>query len=253
MAIDTTLLAALIAATPTPGGYWTAAGLQEILDNLDDLEDQISSASGLPAITSSADTLVLTVVSGATTAIWTSPASGLPAITSSSETLVLAVVSGAATASWESAPTSLPDIVSSTDTLVLTVVSGATTATWSLGTPGPTGATGATGAAGGFNSVQTIKAVTANYTLILTDAGKLLKATAAAAISVPLNSVAAFDVGQHIDVIKYTTAAVTIGVVTSGVTLRLPYGGKVKTLYGSATLVKMATDEWALIGDCEAI
>lgn len=104
MAIDTTLLEALITATPTPGGYWTAATLEEVLDNLNDLEAQISSAGitaviadstltgdgtataalsvavPLPSVTSANDTMVATVESGA----WTAklPASGLPAIVS---------------------------------------------------------------------------------------------------------------------------------------------------------------------------
>lgn len=275
MAIDTTLLEALIAATPTPGGYWTKEILEELLDNIDDLNARVVSAAltavttdatltgdgtataglsvanPLPAITSSANTLVLTVVSGATSAVWSAPASGLPAITSSAETLVLAVVSGATTASWESAPTSLPAITSSTDTLVLTVVSGATTATWSLGTPGPTGATGATGADGGFDSVQTIKSITANYTLTIDEAGALVKATAEAIISVPLNSSVAFSTGQHIDIVAYTSASVTVAAISAGVTIRQPYGDRIKVKYGAATLVKMAADEWLLIGDCE--
>jgi hypothetical protein len=244
MAIDTTLLESLIAATPTPGAYWTKARLEELLDNLEDLESQISSASA--TVTTDA-----TLTGDGTVSAALSVARPLPAVTSANNSMVLTVDSATWTA--KVAPSGLPTITSSTDTLVLTVVSGATTATWSLGTPGPTGATGATGAAGGFSSVQTISGITANYTLQLTDAGKLLKPTAAAQISVPLNSAVAFSVGQHIDIVKYTTAAVTVAVVTSGVTLRLPYGGKVKTLYGSATLVKMATDEWVLIGDCEAI
>jgi hypothetical protein len=245
MAIDTTLLESLIAATPTPGGYWTKARLEELLDNLNDLEDQIGSATA----TVVTDGVTITGDGTATAAL--TVALPLPAVTSANNSMVLTVDSATWTA--KTPASGLPAITSSTDTLVLTVVSGATTATWSLGTPGPTGATGATGAAGGFSSVQTISEITANYTLQLTDAGKLLKPTAAAQIRVPLNSAVAFDVGQHIDIIKYTTAAVTVAVVTSGVTLRLPYGGKVKTLYGSATLVKTATDEWALIGDCEAI
>jgi hypothetical protein len=281
MSIDTTLLEALIAATPTPGGYWTKQILEELLDNIDDLDARVISAAltavttdatlagngtasaglsvanPMPAITSSAETLVLTVVSGATTATWSAPASGLPEITSSSDTLVLAVISGTTSAVWTTAPTSLPEITSSSDTLVLTVISGQTTATWSLGTPGPTGATGAAGADGadgadgGFDSVQTIKSITANYTLTIDEAGALVKATAEAIISVPLNSSVAFSTGQHIDIVAYTSASVTVAAISAGVTIRQPYGDRIKVKYGAATLVKMAADEWLLIGDCE--
>lgn len=264
MAIDTTELEALIAVTPDPGGYWDKDILQELKDNLDELD-----GAALPAVGSEGE--VLTVVSGAWSAApidalpevgnegevlttvsgeWVAaPIDALPAVGNEGE--VLTVVSGAWTAA--AIPTELPAIASSTDTLVLTVVSGTTTAVWSLGTPGEKGATGATGAAGGFNSVQTIKTVSANYTLTLAEAGALVKATAAAQISVPLNSAVEFDIGQHIDIVAYTSASVTVAPISAGVTLRLPYGDKIKTQYGAATLVKMATNEWLVTGDMETV
>jgi len=113
-----------------------------------------------------------------------------------------------------------------------------------------TGATGPAGADGGFNSAQSIVTVTGTYTLLLTDAGALLKCNNASAftVTVPPNSSVGFAVGTHIDLFQYGAGQVTIA-AGAGVTIRSTPGLKIFGQYAGATLVKAATDEWFLVGN----
>jgi len=92
---------------------------------------------------------------------------------------------------------------------------------------------------------------TASYTLVLTDADKLVEMNVATAnnLTIPLNSSAAFATGTQILLAQYGAGQTTI-VPTSGVTIR-SNGAKVKlnAQYSGATLIKIATDEWYLFGD----
>ena len=92
---------------------------------------------------------------------------------------------------------------------------------------------------------------TASYTLVLSDADKLIEMNVASAnnLTIPLNSSVAFSVGTQIILAQYGAGQTTI-VPTSGVTLR-SNGSKTKlnVQYSGATLIKIATDEWYLFGD----
>jgi hypothetical protein len=68
-------------------------------------------------------------------------------------------------------------------------------------------------------------------------------------LTVPANSSVAFEVGTTIEVFQYGAGQTTI-VAGGGVTLRSS-GGKLKLTaqYSSATLRKIATDEWAVAGE----
>lgn len=89
------------------------------------------------------------------------------------------------------------------------------------------------------------------YTLVLSDAGKVIETTNAAAITltVPPNSSVAFPIGTWIDIYQYGAGQITVtnGV---GVTLRSA-DSKLKTRvqYSGITLVKRGTDEWMVFGD----
>lgn len=105
-------------------------------------------------------------------------------------------------------------------------------------------------------ALKTDKLVTANrqtasYTLVLSDADKLVEMNVGSAnnLTVPLNSSVAFATGTQILLAQYGAGQTTI-VATSGVTIR-SNGGKLKlnAQYSGATLVKIATDEWYLFGD----
>ena len=92
---------------------------------------------------------------------------------------------------------------------------------------------------------------TASYTLALTDADKLVEMNVATAnnLTVPLNSSVAFAIGTKIDIAQYGAGQTTF-VATSGVTVRSAGGAlKIVGQYSAATLVKIATDEWYLIGN----
>jgi hypothetical protein len=89
------------------------------------------------------------------------------------------------------------------------------------------------------------------YTLVLTDAQKIIQRSNAAAntITVPLNSSVAFPVGTWIDILRYGAGTTTL-VATGGVTIRSA-GGLLglASQYSGGTLVKIGTDEWAYFGD----
>ena len=95
---------------------------------------------------------------------------------------------------------------------------------------------------------------TASYTLVLTDADKLVEMNVGSAnnLTIPLNSSVAFATGTQILLAQYGAGQTTI-VATSGVTVR-SNGAKLKlnVQYSGATLIKIATDEWYLFGDITA-
>lgn len=106
-------------------------------------------------------------------------------------------------------------------------------------------------AGAGSGSAMTVSNQTANYTLQLADAGKLITQTTSATstVTVPSNSSVAFAVGSKILVHQDGTGQVSIG-KGSGVVINSPDGAlKVKTQYGTATLIKTDTNKWILNGD----
>lgn len=119
------------------------------------------------------------------------------------------------------------------------------------GSPGPAGAAGASGT---FADAQAINAQTASYTLVLSDAGRLVTAdhaSTAITITVPAGSSVAFPVGTHIDLARLGVADVTV-VGASGVTVNATPGLKLRARYSSATLIEVASDSWLLVGDLSA-
>lgn len=91
------------------------------------------------------------------------------------------------------------------------------------------------------------------YTLVLTDAGKMVTLTNASAITltIPTNASVAFPVNTRIDLLQYGAGQVTVG--GAGVTI-YSSGSKLKLTgqYSGASLWKKATDTWVLIGDLAA-
>jgi hypothetical protein len=92
---------------------------------------------------------------------------------------------------------------------------------------------------------------TASYTLVLSDADKLVEMNVGSAnnLTIPLNSSVAFSTGTQILLAQYGAGQTTI-VATSGVTVR-SNGGKLKlnVQYSGATLIKIAENEWYCFGD----
>jgi hypothetical protein len=93
---------------------------------------------------------------------------------------------------------------------------------------------------------------TASYTLALTDMlniQKLNHATVAIAVTVPANSSVAFPIGTEFVVHQYGAAACSF-VAGGGVTIRsIDSGLRISNQYGMATLRKIGTDEWLLVGN----
>ncbi len=115
---------------------------------------------------------------------------------------------------------------------------------------GPTGPTGPTGAAGAWDTAQSIEVKSDTYTLVLADAGKLIRCTKASAMSIviPTNASAAYSIGQRVDIMQYGVGQVTVSGDT-GVTLRSTPTNKLRATYSTASIIKIGTDEWVLAGD----
>jgi hypothetical protein len=140
---------------------------------------------------------------------------------------------------------------------------GATGPTGPLGPTGPEGptgptgpegpastVTGPTGAQGDWSTAQTVQTKSANYTLTLADAGRLLLLSKVSAftLTVPDEATVPLGIGQQINISQFGTGQVTIeGAV--GVTIRSTPTTKLRTQYSTALLVKVAADEWLLTGD----
>lgn len=90
---------------------------------------------------------------------------------------------------------------------------------------------------------------TTSRTLALTDANDYIRTTNASAttITVPTNASVAFPIGTQIDVFQAGAGQVDFA-ASGGVTINYNTGLKIANQYQAATLKKVATDEWDLIG-----
>lgn len=86
------------------------------------------------------------------------------------------------------------------------------------------------------------------YTLVLSDANKVIEMTNAGAntLTVPTNATVAFPIGTVIEVYQGGAGQTTIA--APGVTIRAPDGQKLAKQYSTASLRKRAADEWVLAG-----
>jgi hypothetical protein len=89
------------------------------------------------------------------------------------------------------------------------------------------------------------------YTLVLSDAGKLVSMNNSASntLTVPLNASVAFSIGTVVNIVSLGVGQTTIA-AASGVTI-YSYGSKTKLTgrYSQAALIKRTTDSWVLAGD----
>lgn len=92
---------------------------------------------------------------------------------------------------------------------------------------------------------------TDSYTLVLTDVSKVVEMNKATAndLTVPPNSSVAFPTGTVVEVFQYGAGQTTV-VAGSGVTVRSSGGAlKLSGQYSGASLRKIDTNEWCLVGD----
>lgn len=103
-----------------------------------------------------------------------------------------------------------------------------------------------------MDGVEVPSAKTASYTLALGDDGTLIQMAGATtnAITVPTNATVAFPIGSSIMVIQTSTVQTVIS--GAGVSFLATPGLKLRTQYSSATLIKVGTDTWAVMGDLAA-
>lgn len=100
------------------------------------------------------------------------------------------------------------------------------------------------------NLITSIDEKTASYTLVLSDAGKMISMNSSSAntITIPPNSSVAFPVGTKIIITQNGTGSTTIQ-AGSGVTLNAPasVSAQINEQYGSRVILKVATDTWLLV------
>lgn len=92
------------------------------------------------------------------------------------------------------------------------------------------------------------------YTLVLTDAHKLVTLSNGSPITctVPPNSSVAFEVGDQVNLLQLGAGQVTVA-AGAGVAIRSEGSKlKLKGQYATATLVKIAADEWVALGNLSA-
>jgi hypothetical protein len=136
----------------------------------------------------------------------------------------------------------------------------ASTVTGPTGSTGPTGVgptgpastvTGPTGAAGSFSDAQSISSRTADYTLTLADAGRLVTmngSTGTLTIAVPSDSSVAFPAGTHVDVARLGAAAVRV-TGAAGVTINATPGANLRSQFSAGTIILYASNTWLFVGD----
>ena len=100
----------------------------------------------------------------------------------------------------------------------------------------------------------TLVAKIASYTIDLGDVGKTLTLDSSSdtTVTVPPNSATSFPLGSRLDVVRLGTGAVTFA-QGSGVTINSKNSNKkIAARYSGATIFKVDTNTWVLIGDLTA-
>lgn len=94
--------------------------------------------------------------------------------------------------------------------------------------------------------------IATSKTFILSDAGTIQNATATVTFTVPPKSSVAFPISTQISIVSLVVEDVIV-VAGDGVTIRSKEGNlKIDGQYAAATLMKIAADEWLLVGALKA-
>ena len=190
--------------------------------------------------------------------------SGLPAATLPlAGTEVLPLVQSGVTKKVASDDLTVKNIRSNATTGILQVTGPAIGSTRVMTTPDANFTVARTDAAQTFTGVQTmtdpnlvssINAQTGTtYTLAAADIGKVITLSNASAITLTIdtNTNVPISTGSSVTFIQYGAGQVTVA-GAGGVTLRATPGAKLRAQYSTATLIKINTNEWVLVGDLTA-
>jgi hypothetical protein len=138
-------------------------------------------------------------------------------------------------------------------------VTGPTGPTGPNGNTGPTGPTGAastvigpTGPTGPPGDptliVQTAK--TGAYTVASGDQGALIQLNGTFTVSVPTDATFNFAIGTQINLLNIASGVITVAAATPGTTVVNGTPGlKLRAQWSSATLIKLASNTWVIVGD----
>lgn len=105
-----------------------------------------------------------------------------------------------------------------------------------------------------LNGVADLAAKTADYTLVLADAGRIVEFNSSSnlTLTIPLNSSVAFASGTQVVLTRRGTGDVTVAGAV-GVTLRAADSKlKIAKQYAAAACIKIGTDEWLVVGNLKA-
>jgi hypothetical protein len=120
------------------------------------------------------------------------------------------------------------------------------------GSQGATGIQGLQGTTGALSPYVTNAQTVTSYTLVLSDAYKIIEMNNASAntINIPTNTSVAFDIGTQIHI--FQTGAGQTTIAGSGVTINGTPGLKLRAQWSVVTLIKRGTDTWIATGDLSA-
>ena len=96
-----------------------------------------------------------------------------------------------------------------------------------------------------------IISLSTSYTLLLTDASKMIELSNGGSLTIPPESSVNFPVGTQVIVVQTGTSQVTIA-PGSGVTVNGTPGLKLRSQWSSATIVKRSSNTWIALGDLVA-
>lgn len=105
-----------------------------------------------------------------------------------------------------------------------------------------------------LDGVLDLATKTADYTLVLADAGRVIDVNSSSnlTVTVPDNATAAFATGAQVVITRRGTGDVTIA-GAGGVTLRSADSrAKIGKQYAAVAVIKIGTDEWLLVGNLKA-
>jgi hypothetical protein len=178
-------------------------------------------------------------------------------------TEVLPIVQSGSTVKVASNDLTVKNLRSNATTGLLQVTGPAASQTRVMTTPDADFTVARTDAAQTFTGVQTMTdpnlissvnaQVNTTYVLAASDIGKVVTLSNGSPIglTVDTNTNVPISTGSSVTIVQYGAGQVTVS-GAGGVTIRATPGAKLRAQYSVASLIKIATDEWILVGDLTA-